>query len=332
MSARLSARFLGIALATVAALATSPLTASAGEWPDRAVTMVVPFAAGSASDTVGRILAAGLSGPLGQQVVIENIGGAGGMTGSVRVAKAAPDGYQFVLASVDTIAINQSAYKKPHYNSKTDFTPAGLIVEQPIVLLARADLPANTLQEFVAYAKANGAKMQFGSGGVGSGSHLACARINAAIGAETTHIPYRGSAQALQDLAAGRIDYYCSLGAAVVAPLEAKTAKAIANLARERSPLFPDIPSSAEQGLPGVEAYFWSGFFFPKDTPAPIVTKMHEAMQKTLNDPATEERLKKTGVSVVAADRRSADYLKAFVDEEIAAWAATIKASGVALD
>jgi tripartite-type tricarboxylate transporter receptor subunit TctC len=328
----MSARFLGIALIAISALASSSPAATAGEWPDRPITMVVPFAAGSASDTVGRILAAGLSGPLGQQVVIENIGGAGGMTGSVRVAKAAPDGYQFALASVDTIAINQSAYKRPLYNSKTDFTPVGLIVEQPIVLLARADLPANTLQEFVAYAKANGARMQFGSGGVGSASHLACARINAAIGAETMHIPYRGSAQALQDLAAGRIDYYCSLGAAVVAPLEARTAKAIANLARERSPLFPNIPSSAEQGLPGVETYFWSGFFFPKDTPAPIVTKMHEAMQKTLNDPATQERLKKTGVSVVAADRRPADYLKTLVDEEIAAWAATIKASGVSLD
>jgi tripartite-type tricarboxylate transporter receptor subunit TctC len=167
---------------------------------------------------------------------------------------------------------------------------------------------------------------------VGSGSHLACARINAAIGAETTHIPYRGSAQAMQDLAAGRIDYYCSLGAAVVAPLEAKTAKAIATLARERSPLFPDIPSSVEQGLPDVEAYFWSGFFFPKDTPAPVVSKMHDAMQKALNDPATAERLRKTGVSVVAAGRRSPDYLKTFTENEIAAWAATIKASGVALD
>ena len=328
----MSARFLGIALTAISALTASLSAASAGEWPDRPVTMVVPFAAGSASDTVGRILAAGLAGPLGQQVVIENIGGAGGMTGSVRVAKAPPDGYQFVLASVDTIAINQSAYKKPHYNSRTDFTPIGLVVEQPIVLLARADLPANTLQEFVAYAKANGSKMQFGSGGVGSGSHLACARINAAIGAETTHIPYRGSAQAMQDLAAGRIDYYCSLGAAAVAPLEARTAKAIANLAHERSPLFPDIPSSVEQGLPGVEAYFWSGFFFPKDTPAPIVAKMHEAMQKTLNDPTTQDRLRKTGVSVVATDRRSPEYLKTFTDEEIAAWAVTIKASGVALD
>src|SRR4051812_36894941 len=261
------ARFLGILLAAASAFTASSFTARADDWPSRPLSMVVPFAAGSASDTVGRILAAGMSGPLGQQVVIENIGGAGGMTGSLRITKATPDGYQFVLASVDTIAISQSAYKKPLYNSKTDFAPVGLNVEQPIILLARADLPANNLQEFIAYAKANGSKMQFGSGGVGSGSHLACARINAAIGVETTHVPYRGSAQALQDLAAGRIDYYCSLGAAVPAVLEGKTGKAIANLARERSALFPNIPTSAEQGLSGVEAYFWSGFFLPKDTP-----------------------------------------------------------------
>jgi tripartite-type tricarboxylate transporter receptor subunit TctC len=326
------ARLPGIMLAVASAIAASSFTARADDWPSRPLTMVVPFAAGSASDTVGRILAAGLAGPLGQQVVIENVGGAGGMTGALRVAKAAPDGYQFVLASVDTIAINQSAYKKPLYNSKTDFAPAGLNVEQPIILLARTDLPANNLQEFIAYAKANGSKMQFGSGGVGSGSHLACARTLAAVGVETTHIPYRGSAQALQDLAAGRIDYYCSLGAAVPTQLEAKTAKAIANLARERSSLFPDIPTSAEQGLPGVEAYFWSGFFFPKDTPEQIVARMHEATQKTLGDAATQQRLKNAGVSAVTPDRRSIDYSKKFIDDEIAAWATTIKASGVALD
>jgi len=325
------ARIRVTALAVLASFAlTGP--APAEDWPSRPVTMVVPFAAGSASDTVGRILAAGLGGPLGQQVVIENIGGAGGMNGSSRVAKGAPDGYSFVLASLDTIAISQSTYKKPPYNSKTDFTPVGLTVEQPIILLARTSLPANTLQEFIAYAKANQGKMQFGSGGVGSGSHLACARVMAAVGADVIHVPYRGSAQAMQDLAAGRIDFYCSLGAAVTAPLESKTAKAIANLARERSPLFPDIPTSAEQGLPGVESYFWSGFFFPKDTPAPIVARMHEATQKALADPATVERLRKAGVSIVSPERRSEAFLKTFVDQEIAAWATTIKASGVALD
>ena len=325
------ARLLFGTFATCTVAFTAPF-ASAEDWPTRPLTMVVPFAAGSASDTVGRILAAGLATPLGQQVIVENVGGAGGMTGTGRVANAAPDGYQFSLGSVDTMAINQTLYKKPLYHSDTDFTPVGLVIEQPIILIVRADLPVSTLQEFVAYAKANQGKMQFGSAGPGSGSHLACARANAAIGAEPTHVPYRGSAQAMQDLAAGRIDFFCALGAAAMAPLESKTAKPVAILTRERSPLFPDIPSASEQGLPGVESYFWSGFFFPKGTPDAIVKKMSTATAETLDSKATQDRLKKAGVSVIGPERRSPEYLKTFVDSEIANWAATIKASGVSLD
>ena len=326
------ARHLFGAFATVSAIALAVPPAGAEDWPTRPLTLVVPFAAGSASDTVGRILAAGLATPLGQQVIVENVGGAGGMTGTARVANAAPDGYQFSLGSVDTMAINQTLYKKPLYHSDTDFAPVGLVIEQPIILIVRADLPVATLQEFVAYAKANQGKMQFGSAGPGSGSHLACARANAAIGAEPTHVPYRGSAQAMQDLAAGRIDFFCALGAAAMAPLEGKTAKAVAILTRERSPLFPDIPSASEQGLAGVESYFWSGFFFPKGTPDAIVKKMTTATAETLDSKATQDRLKKAGVSVVGPERRSPEYLKKFVDSEIANWAATIKASGVSLD
>src|SRR5436305_13379422 len=156
--------------------------AAAQTWPNRPVTMVVPFAAGSSSDIAGRVLAIGLSEALGQQVIVENIGGGGGMTGTARVAKAAPDGYQFVFASVDSMAIVPTMHKQPLYNSVTDFTAAGLVVDQPIVLITRKDLPVNTLQEFVAYAKANHGKMQFGSSGVGSGSHFACAKLNAVLG------------------------------------------------------------------------------------------------------------------------------------------------------
>jgi tripartite-type tricarboxylate transporter receptor subunit TctC len=184
-------RHLSIAAVTVA-VATSAAMAQA--WPTRPVTMVVPFAAGSASDTVGRILAARLSEVLGQQVVIENIGGAGGMTGTARVANAPPDGYQFVLGGVDTFAMNQSLYKKLPYDPAADFVPVGLVIEQPILLIARNDLPANTVPEFIAYAKANRGKIQYASAGVGSGSHLTCARMNSAMGIDATHIPYRGSA------------------------------------------------------------------------------------------------------------------------------------------
>jgi tripartite-type tricarboxylate transporter receptor subunit TctC len=302
--------------------------ARAQTWPTRPVTMVVPFAAGSASDTVARILAARLSEILGQQVVIENVGGAGGMTGAARVAKAPPDGYTFVLGGVDTFAMNQTLYKRPLYNSAADFDPVALAVEQALILVARNELPAGNLREFAAYAKTNQAKMQYGSAGVGSGSHLACAQLNAALGIDVAHVPYRGSPPAMQDLIAGRIDYYCSLAAAAMPQLASKSMKAIAVLTRDRSPLLPDVASAHEQGAKDVDVNFWSGFFFPKGTPQPIVARLHAAAVETVNTPAVLERLKTVGVTVVAPDRRSPDYLAS----ETAKWAATIKASGVSLD
>jgi tripartite-type tricarboxylate transporter receptor subunit TctC len=277
-------------------------------------------------------LAVGLSEALGQQVVIENIGGGGGMTGTARVAKASPDGYQFVFASVDSMAIVPTMHKQPLYNSVTDFTAGGLVVEQPIVLITRKDLPVDTLQEFVAYVKANQEKMQFGSSGVGSGSHFSCAKLNAALGVEPTHVPYRGSGLAMQDLVAGRIDYFCALGAAAVGPLASKTAKPIALLGRERSPLFPDIASSQEQGLAGVDTYFWSGFLYPKGTPDAIVQKLQKATSDALDDPTIAQRLKNAGSVPVPPQRRSSAYLKQFVIDEIASWEKTIKASGISID
>src|SRR5256885_13663853 len=161
----------------VVTFAAALVPAAAQDWPVRPVSMVVPFAAGSASDTVARILGGRLSELLGQQVLVENIGGAGGMTGVSRVAKAAPDGYQFVLGGIDTFAQNQTLYKKPLYNSVADFVPVALVVDQPLVLVIRNELPAGNLREFIAYAKANQARMQYGSAGAGSGSHLACAQL-----------------------------------------------------------------------------------------------------------------------------------------------------------
>jgi tripartite-type tricarboxylate transporter receptor subunit TctC len=322
------------ALAAVAALAIVGVagTAPAQNWPTRPVTMVVPFAAGSSSDTAGRILAIGLSEALGQQVIIENIGGGGGMTGTARVAKAVPDGYQFVFASVDSMAIVPTMHKQPLYDSVTDFTAAGLVVDQPIVLITRKDLPVNTLQEFVAYAKANQGKMQFGSSGVGSGSHFSCAKLNAALEIEPTHVPYRGSGLAMQDLIAGRIDYFCAFGAAAMGPLEAGTAKAMALLTSERSALFPTLLTSKEQGIAGVESYVWTAFFFPKDTPDAIVQKLYDATARTLNSPITVERLKKAGVAPIAPELRSPAYLKTFIKTEVDTWATMIKASGVTID
>ena len=194
-------------IASLLALAAAAAPAHAQDWPTRPVTMVVPFAAGGPADTVGRILAPRLAELLGQQIVIENVGGAGGMTGADRVAKAPPDGYQLVLGNLGTHAANQTFYRNPLYNAASDFAPVMLVAETPLVLLARKDLPADTLPQFAAYAKANRDKMQYGSGGAGSASHLACVLLNAAIGVDVTHVPYRGAAPAMQDLIAGRIDY-----------------------------------------------------------------------------------------------------------------------------
>jgi len=310
----------------------APWPAASQQWPARPVTLVVPFAAGSASDTVARILGARLSELLGQQVIIENIGGAGGMTGVSRVAKAAPDGYQFVMGGIDTFAQNQTLYKRPLYNAATDFAPVALTVEQPLVLVARNELPAGNLQEFIAYAKTNQARMQYGSAGAGSGSHLACAQFNAAVGIHVTHIPYRGSPPAMQDLIAGRIDYFCALAAAAMPQLGSNSMKALAIMTRNRSPLMPGLASAHEQGVTNFDSHFWSGFFLPKDTPAAVVEKLHDASVATLDTPAVQERLKTVGVTVVSADRRSPDYLKRFLDVEIDRWAVLIRASGVSLD
>jgi tripartite-type tricarboxylate transporter receptor subunit TctC len=315
---------LGLALALAA-----PSPALAQGFPSRPMTLVVPFGVGSGSDLIARILAARMTELLGQTVVIENVSGAGGMTAASRVAHSPPDGYQFVLGSVDTFAINQSLYKKPFYNAATDFSPIGLVTDQAMVLIARSDFPANDLKEFSAYAKANHAKMQFASGGVGSASHLTCARINAAIGVDVTHVTYRGSAQAMQDLFAGRIDYYCALAAAAVGPLESKQAKAIAILTRDRSPMFPGLASANEQGLAGFHANFWSGLFLPKGVPEPVVRKLTQASMETLSTPGVQDKLLRIGTTVMPPEQRSPEAAQAFVVSEIANWAAVIKTSGV---
>jgi tripartite-type tricarboxylate transporter receptor subunit TctC len=219
-------RLLALSAVLMAAGLQSGTPARAQEWPTRPLTMVVPFAAGGGADLLGRIIAPGMSEFLGEQVVVENVGGAGGVTGSYRVVKAPPDGYQFVLGSSGTHAQSQSLYKRPLYNAATDFAPVMLVIEQPIMLIARRDLPVANLAQFIAYTKANQERMQFASAGTGSAVHLACVLFNAAIGVHVTHIPYRGTGPAMQDLIGGRIDYQCPVASAVVPQVESNQVKA----------------------------------------------------------------------------------------------------------
>ena len=316
-------------IAAVAALVAAIAPATAQNWPTRPVTIVYPFAAGSAGDVLGRIFASRLSDLLGQPVLFENVGGAGGMTGASRVAKAAPDGYQVLLGTASTLAVNQTFYKHPLYNAMTDFAPVALIAESPIVLVARRDLPANNLQEFIAYAKASQAKMQYGSAGVGSAVHLACAGLNAAIGVNITHVPYRGGGSATQDLIAGRIDYQCPAAELAIPHIQGNSVKAIAVLTKNRSPILPNLASAHEQGLANFDAGAWFSFVLPKGTPAAIVQKLHNATVVAMSAPATEERLKEFGSVLVAPERRSPEYLQKFIQSEIDKWAALIKAANI---
>ncbi len=311
------------------ALLGASMPAAAQDWPQRPLTMVVPFAAGGGGDVMGRILAQRLSELLRQQVIVENVTGAGGMTGTNRVARAAPDGYQMALGSVGTHAYNQTLYKKPLYDAATDFAPVALIAETPQVLVVRKDLPAGDLREFIAYARANQARMQYGSAGTGSPTHLACALVNAAIGIDVTHIPYRGAAPTMQDLIAGRIDYQCPNTTVALPQIAAATIKAIAILTRERSPILPDLASTHEQGLTDFEASIWYALFLPKGTPAAIVRKLHDVTLATMETPSVRARLADIGATVVAPARRSPEYLRKFVESEIAKWAVPIKAANI---
>ena len=320
-----------LGLALVAAMAMSG-NAGAQDFPTRPMTMVIPFAAGGPTDLLGRVMAARMGEILKQNVIVENVGGAGGQTGSKRVAEAKPDGYTFVLGTVGTHAQGQTLYKHPLYNAETDFTPVGLIAEVPIVLITRKDLPANNLKEFVAYAKANEAKMQFGSAGAGSATHLGCVVLNTAMGTpKITHVPYKGTGPAMQDLIAGRIDYLCEIISTAKPQIDGKNVKALAILTKTRSPVEKDVPTSAEQGL-DVQAYTWNAIFLPKGTPDAIVKKLNGAMVQAMHDAGVKDRLEGFGAQVVSDDRATPDYLGKFVKDEIVKWAAPIKASGVSVN
>jgi tripartite-type tricarboxylate transporter receptor subunit TctC len=319
---RLHPRHLGLVALALAAPAVA-------QWPARPITLIVPFAAGGGVDTSARIQAAKLAELLGQPIVAENVGAAAGMVGSARVAKGEPDGYIFLIGNSGTHAYSQSLYRTPLYNAATDFAPVGLVSESPRILDVRKDLPVSNLQEFVAYAKANHAKMQFGSAGVGAGTHLPCVLLNIAMGVEITHIPYRGEGPALQDLVGGRIDFMCNTIQTGVAQAKAGKVKAIAVMAPRRSAAIPDLATSGEQGLPGVEASVWNALFFPKGTPAAIVQKMAKAVNDMLDDPAVRRRLEDLGLEIVPPERRGPEYLAKFVPEEIERWAKVVKAARI---
>ena len=306
--------------------------AAAQEWPTRPITLVVPFPAGGPIDFIGRLMAQKLSEQLGQQVIVENIGGAGGMNGAARVAKSAADGSIFLFGNQGTHTFSQLLYKRPLYNAAADFAPVGVVVENVKFLAVRKDFPATNLAEFIAYATANAKKMQYGSAGIGSATHVTCVLLNHTIGVDIVHVPYRGTGPALQDMMAGRIDYMCEVTSTGAPHVRSSAIKALATLSPERNRALPELATAHEQGLTNFDADGWNAFFFPRGTPEPIVRKLAQATSTILDMPDVRARLEQAGLNAAVPERRTPDYLGKLVVSELDKWGPPVRASGVSAD
>jgi tripartite-type tricarboxylate transporter receptor subunit TctC len=320
-------------IVVTAALLALTGTISAQDWPSaRVITMIIPFAAGGGVDASGRIQAQRMGELLGQTIIVENVGAGAGTVGSQRVAKGTPDGYTMLMGNTGTHAYSQGLRKNPPYNSVTDFAPVGLVTESPRILLARKDLPVKNLQEFVAYVKKNQDKMQFGSAGVGSGTHLPCELFNSVIGVKVTHIPYKGAGPVMQDLIGGRIDYMCDTIQTGAAQASAGTVKGIAVMSPRRVPIIPDLATTGEQGLKGVEATVWNGYFFPKGTPDAIVRRMNKVMNTMIEEPAMRKRLEELGLEILPPEQRTPEYLAKYLAEEVDRWKKVVVSAGIPVE
>ena len=303
--------------------------ASAQDWPARPITMVVPYAAGGPTDVVGRLFAQQMGEILGRQIVVENVPGAGGMTGANRVAHAKPDGHQVLFGGSGNLVYNQALYKKPLFNSLTDFTPVALLTEQSLVLVARKDLPVSSLAEFARHMKTN-TSASFGSAGAGSSTHLGCVMLNLAIGADATHVPYRSIAAAHQDMIGGRIDYICDFILTASPQIQASAVKAIAILSPSRSSILPEIPTAERAGRRQSRHRQLVRAIPPEGSA--VIDRAEAPRHRLL--PRSMRRRCAIGCAVSVSrpslpSRRSPDYLARFLRDDIAKWTAPIKASGV---
>jgi len=318
--------------AIVMLLLVSGAPGLAQDWPTRPVTMVVPFAPGGVYDTFGRVYAASFSDLLHQQVIVENVPGAGGMAGAARIARAEPDGYAFLFGGESPNTQSPLVNKAPLYDPATDFAPVALMAIQPLILVTRSGIPGGNLADFIAYAKANQAKMQYGSPGTGTGSHLACALLGLTAGFDVTHVPYRGLGPAMQEILAGRIDYLCPTITTAIGQIKNGQVQATAVLGRERSATLPGVATAEEQGLKNFEVYSWNAIYLPKATPATIVAKLNATAAAAMEQPAVKARLHDLGAAAPPPAQRSSQYLQDFTLSELKKWGGVVKAAGIAAE
>lgn len=299
------------------------------EFPERGVTLVVPFAAGGSTDVVARVIAERMSADLGQQVVVQNVGGAGGSLGAGNVARAEPDGYTILMGTVATHALNPLILKNKPYDAETDFAPVSLLVVVPNVLVVNPQLPVKDVKELLALLKAEPEKYSYASSGNGTPLHLSGELFNAMAGVKMQHVPYKGSGPALTDVIGNQVPIMFDNLPSSSGHIKAGTLRALAVTTAKRAPSFPDVPTMAEAGIPGYETYTWNALFAPKDTPKDVVDRLNASAKVAMADPAVIERMKEFSATVVAS---SPEELAAHVKAEMAKWTPVVRDANVQMD
>ncbi len=314
-------------LAAAFALLATAVSAQAQSYPSRPITVVVPFPAGGPSDVVARIVAEHMGKVLGQTMVIENVGGAGGTIGSARVASAAPDGYTLLAGSMGSHVAAPVLTPNVKYDSQRDFDPVGPTADAPAVIVARKDFPASNLREFVAYLKQNGANVKQAHGGIGSSSHMACMLFAAEAGVTPNLVAYRGTGPAMNDLIGGHVDFLCEQAVSVTGQITSGAVKAFAMSGDARLATLPDVPTAQEAGV-NYRMNVWAGIFAPKGLPPEIMKRLTDALDQSLDDASVQKRLADLGGTIPAKDARAPARFEAYVKAEIGRWSPILKAAG----
>jgi tripartite-type tricarboxylate transporter receptor subunit TctC len=313
--------------ASVAALPTLPWIARAQAYPSRPIMLIVPFAAGGPTDVTARIVGQHMSRTLGQQLIVENVTGAGGTIGSTRAMRASPDGYTIEMGQLGTHAASVALYPNLAYKPDVDFEPIGLVVDQAVLIVSKKDFPAKDLKDFVTYVQANAKNLNMGHAGVGSITHFTCLLLNSTLGVKPTMVPFNGAGPAVNALVGSQVDYMCDTIPDIVQQVQGGTIKAYAIGTTERNPALPNVPTSKEAGLPEFQASAWYALFAPKGTPKPILDKLTEALDNALDDETVRKRLLDLGCDIPNKTKRGRQALAALVRSEIARWTPVIKAA-----
>lgn len=302
-------------------------SAVAAGYPERPVNMVVPFSAGGPTDNVARSLAEAMRPALGETVVVENKGGAGGTIGISQVARAKPDGYNVLLMHIG-FTTSPSLYKNPGYDAKTGFQPIGLVVDVPMTIIARSDFPASNIKELVEYVKANKDKVSLANAGIGAASHLCGTMFMQALGVDLLTVPYKGTGPAMNDLLGKQVDFMCDQTTNTTQHIKAGTVKAYAVTSKERVPTLPDLPTLQESGFPGFEVGIWHGLWAPAGTPKDVTDKLVKSLQTGMADKAFQDRMAGLGANVLT-DRANPQALQAHVEQQLPQWAEVFRKAGV---